>query len=150
MPQRAAAFEILKSVLDQRQPLDEAFARHTRDLAPRDRAYARALTALALRKKPEIDAIVHACLTRPLPPNARGVRHVLAIGIAQALFMDTAPHAVAATAVELARAKGFERQSGMVNAILRRVLREPHAFDAARATASLPRWLTGPWRNNFV
>ncbi len=145
MPQRAAAFEILRSVLDQRQALDEAFARHAAPLAPRDRAYARALTALALRRKPEIDAVIDACLERPLPPGARGVRHVLAIGIAQALFMDTAPHAVAATAVELARAMGFERQAGLVNAVLRRVLREPKAFDAARAQASLPGWLVDPW-----
>ena len=149
MPQRSAAFEILNSVLDQRQPLDEAFARHAGSLAPRDRAYARALTALALRRKPEIDAVIAACLSRPLPPAARGVRHVLAIGIAQALFMDTAPHAVAATAVELAKTMGFERQSGMVNAVLRRVLRDPKGFDAVRAKASLPGWLVGPWRSAY-
>lgn len=145
MPQRAAAFNVLKSVLDQRQPLDEAFARFTRELNPRDRAFVRALTALALRHKAEIDAVIAACLERPLPPGGRGVQHVLSLGVAQALFMETAPHAVAATAVELARAFGFTRHSGLVNAVLRRVLREPGAFDAVRASARLPAWMAEPW-----
>jgi 16S rRNA (cytosine967-C5)-methyltransferase len=149
MPQRAAAFEVLKSVLEQRQPLDEAFSRSTRDLSVRDRAFVRALTALALRHKPEIDCVIAACLERPLPANAKAVHHVLSIGVTQALYMETAPHAVAATAVELVRALGFTRYSGLVNAVLRRVLREPDKFAAVRAKAWWPAWLVEPWTEAY-
>lgn len=149
MPQRAAAFEVLKSVLEQRQPLDEAFSRSTRDLNVRDRAFVRALTALALRHKPEVDCVIAACLERPLPANAKAVHHVLSIGVTQALYMETAPHAVAATAVELVRALGFTRYSGLVNAVLRRVLREPDGFAAVRAKAWWPAWLVEPWAEAY-
>ncbi len=149
MPQRAAAFEVLKSVLEQRQPLDEAFSRATRDLNVRDRAFVRALTALALRRKPEIDCVIAACLERPLPGNAKAVHHVLSLGVAQALFMATAAHAVASTAVELVRSLGFPRYSGLVNAVLRRVLREPDAFAAVRAKAWWPAWLVEPWAEAY-
>jgi len=146
MPHRSAAYEILKAVLDRRQPMDEAFSRLTRDLPVRDRAFARALVALALRRKGEIDAVIDACLGHPLPPSARGVRHVLALGLTQAFYMSTAPHAVSSTSVALARDKGFARQSGLVNAVIRRVQRDPSAFDSVRRkAANLPAWILDSW-----
>ncbi|WP_337996557.1 RsmB/NOP family class I SAM-dependent RNA methyltransferase [Oleispirillum naphthae] len=150
MPHRAAAYEILKAVLDRRQPMDEAFSRLTRELPVRDRAFARALVALALRRKGEIDAVIDACLGRPLPPSARGVRHVLAIGLTQAFYMGTSPHAVSSTSVALARDKGFFRQSGLVNAVIRRVQRDPSAFDSVRRkAANLPDWLLASWTSAY-
>ncbi len=146
MTMRIAAFDIRRAVLDRKQPLDEAFARFTRELSPRDRAFVRALVALSLRRKGQLDATIDACLTHPLPASAAAARHVLALGLTQVLFMGTADHAAVSSSVDLARARGFERQSGLVNAVLRRVLREAEAFRQRTATArNLPDWLFADW-----
>ena len=149
MLSRDAAFEILKAVLDHKQPLDEAFSRRTAALEVRDRAFVRALVALALRRKGEIDAIIDACLDRPLSASATGIRHVLTLGLTQVLFMETAAHAAVATTVDLARTMGFTRQSGLVNAVLRRVLRNPNGFAAARAQPNAPDWLLAAWAADY-
>jgi 16S rRNA (cytosine967-C5)-methyltransferase len=146
MTTRIAAFDIRHSVLDRKQPLDEAFSRFTRDLPPRDRAFVRALVTLSLRRKGQLDAAIDACLAHPLPPSAVAVRHVLALGLTQVLFMGTADHAAVSSSVDLARARGFERQSGLVNAVLRRVLREAESFrPRIAAVRNQPDWLFDGW-----
>jgi 16S rRNA (cytosine967-C5)-methyltransferase len=146
MPTRLAAFDIRRSVLDRKQPLDEAFARFTRDLGPRDRAFVRALVSLSLRRKGGLDAVTDACLAHPLPPAAAAARHVLALGLTQVLFMGTADHAAVSSSVDLARARGLDRQSGLINAVLRRVLRDADGFRAIAADArNLPDWLLDGW-----
>ena len=56
--------------------------------------------------------------------TAAPVQLVLKMGMAQLLFLDLSQHAATDTAVELVKKIGFERQSGLVNAVLRRVIRE--------------------------
>jgi len=153
MPQstltRTVGFDILASILDNKQPLDEAFGRFIQPLAARDRAFVRAIVTLALRYKGEIDAIIDTCLSHPLPESAIRVRHILALGIVQTLYMGTADHAAVSTIVDLAKSKGFVKQSGLVNAILRRTLRSPDDFIAARQTPNAPEWLLSIWQQDY-
>ena len=116
-PTREAAFDLLSAVLDRRRPLEEALDALP-SLAPRDRAAAHRLAAAVLRRMGTLDAVLEPLLRRE-PPDP--VRHVLRIGAAGLLLLDTPSHAAVATAVALARARGLAPFTGLVNAVLRRI-----------------------------
>jgi 16S rRNA (cytosine967-C5)-methyltransferase len=137
-PTREAAFDILSGVLDRRRPLEEALDALPQT-APRDRAAAHRLAAAVLRRLGTLDAVLEPLLRRA-PPDP--VRHVLRIGAAGLLLLDTPRHAAVATAVALARARGLAPFAGLVNAVLRRVA---EAGPAALADLDAPRLDTPAW-----
>jgi len=146
---RATALDLLAAVLDHGRPLDEAVAGHAGlvALTPRDRAFARLMVATTLRRLGQIDAMLDACLERPLPERARPTRHALRLGICQLVFLGTAPHAAVDSAVTLAAARGGARFRGLVNAILRRLARTGAEIAAGQDAARLdtPDWLWKSW-----
>jgi len=75
------------------------------------------------------------------------VRHVLRIGAASLLLLDTPPHAAVATAVALARSRGLAPFAGLVNAVLRRVSAQgPSALDGLDGPRlDTPAWLWSAW-----
>jgi 16S rRNA (cytosine967-C5)-methyltransferase len=137
-PVREAAFDLLTAVLDHRRPLDDALD-SLPAAAPRDRAAAHRLAATVLRRLGTLDAVVEPYL-RKRPPEP--VRHILWIGAAGLLLLDTPEHAAVATAVELARSRRLAPFAGLVNAVLRRI-----AATGAAALTELdgPRLDTPPW-----
>jgi 16S rRNA (cytosine967-C5)-methyltransferase len=114
-PTRGAAFELLTSVLDRRRTLEDALDALP-ELASRDRAAAHRVAAAVLRRMGTLDAVLEPYL-RKAPPDP--VRHVMRIGAAGLLLLDTPSHAAVATAVALARARRLIPFAGMVNAVLR-------------------------------
>ncbi|MDE2515583.1 MAG: rRNA cytosine-C5-methylase [Rhodospirillales bacterium] len=137
-PTRAAAFELVGAVLDRHRALDDAL-----DALPvmeaRDRAAGHRLAAAVLRRLGTLDAALEPFLTRA-PPDP--VRHILRIGAAGLLLLDTPAHAGVATAVALAHARGLSRFAGLVNAVLRRLA---EAGSAALEGLDSPRLDTPPW-----
>jgi 16S rRNA (cytosine967-C5)-methyltransferase len=146
---RAIAFEVLHNVLDRRQPLEQALeAADISHLESRDRAFMRLLAATTLRQLGRIDAIIDACLERPLPRRAQAVRTLLRLGVCQLLFLETSPHAAVDTTVELLAARGGEAGfKGLVNAVLRRVDRQrtPLLDRTAAMSINTPAWLWDSW-----
>jgi len=147
---RRAALRLLSAVLKERRALDEALESEPAfaALGPQDRAYARNLVATALRRLGQIDAVIAACLEKPLPRSATALKDILRLGVAQLLFTRTAPHAAVDETVNLARTEGFGGFSGLVNAILRRLGRDGAAMIAADDAARIntPEWLWASWR----
>lgn len=142
-PTRSAAFTLLVTVLDRRESLGEALDR-LEGLAARDRAAAHRLAAATLRRLGSLDAVLEPFLRRE-PPLA--VRHILRLGAAGLLLLETAPHAAVTTAVELARAQKLEPFCPLVNAVLRRVAAEGPGLlgglDAPRLDT--PSWMWTSW-----
>ncbi len=137
-PTRDAALTLLAAVLDRHRSLDEALDALP-PLAARDRAAAHRLAATVLRRLGSLDAALEPYLAKapPLP-----VRHVLRIGAAGLLLLETPAHAAVATAVALARAHGLAPFAGLVNAVLRRLATaEPAALEGLDG----PRLDTPPW-----
>jgi len=150
---RVAAAEVLVSVLDDRRPLDEALAitPSFAALEGRDRAFARAIAAAALRRLGSVDAVLARFLERSLPESAAHGRAMLRIGAAQLLVLGTPAHAAVAETVAAANAlrqsRGFAK---LINAVLRRVAREGGAILAALPPgADLPAWLYTRWRASY-
>ncbi len=137
-PTRDAAFDLLTAVLDRRRPLEEALDALP-PAAARDRAAAHRLVAATLRRLGTLDAVLEPYLKKS-PPEP--VRHVLRLGAAGLLLLDTPPHAAVATAVGLARARRLHAFAGLVNAVLRRVA---EAGPAALAELDGPRLDTPAW-----
>ncbi len=142
-PTREAAFDLLSTVLDRRRSLEQALDTLP-EYAHRDRAAAHRLAAAVLRRMGTLDAVLEPYL-RKAPPDP--VRHVLHIGVAGLLLLDTPSHAAVATAVALARSRRLIPFAGMVNAVLRRVAEAGHAALAELDTPRLdtPAWLWASW-----
>ena len=142
-PTREAAFDLLTLVLVRRRSLEEALDALP-DIPSRDRAAAHRLAATVLRRTGTLDAVLEPFL-RKAPPEP--VRHVLRIGAAGLLLLDTPSHAAVATAVALARTKGLAPFAGLVNAVLRRVAEQGPATLADRDGPRLdtPAWLWASW-----
>ncbi len=142
-PTRDAAFALLSAVLDHHRPLEEALDALP-PLAARDRAAAHRLAAATLRRLGTLDAVLEPLL-RKAPPDP--VRHILRLGAAGLLLLDTPGHAAVATAVALARTCGFAPFTGLVNAVLRRVAAAgPAALEGLDGPRlDTPAWLWTAW-----
>lgn len=93
-----------------------------RGLSGRDAAFATDLTYTSLRWRGLADAVVEHAAGRAVSAIDVHARNVLRLATTSWLVHETAPHAVVATAVDLARAIGADRRGqGFVNAVLRRV-----------------------------
>jgi 16S rRNA (cytosine967-C5)-methyltransferase len=153
---RLAAY-ILKAVLHDKQPFDDAFATSSTkaafvSLEFRDRAFARAITAMALRRLGQIEDLLGRFLEKPLPAEAFEARFILISGVAQLAFMDVAPHAAISLAVEQAKGSRMARRyAGLVNAVLRKVSANATAIIAEQDAARLnvPAWLFARWAAHY-
>ena len=116
------AFDLLRAV-DER----DAYANLTlpgllrdRGLHGRDAAFATELGYGTLRGLGTYDAVLAACVDRPLGQVDPPVVDVLRLGVHQLLAMRVPAHASVAATVELARAVLGEGRASFVNAVLRR------------------------------
>ena len=150
---RSVAIDLIGTVLRRKRPLDEAIEENGEmaALPARDRAFARLLVAMVLRRLGQIDALIAHCLNTPLPPRAAPVHDMLRLGIAQLLFLRTPPHAAVATSVDLAEVRGFVSHKGLVNAVLRRLSQEGAALAAEQDAPRLntPQWLWRAWSEAY-
>ena len=145
---RIAAFEILKSI-DGGRYLDMAMRRAT-SLEPRDRAFARLLVTTCLRRGGQIDRILGTLMTKPPAGKARDAIHILRLGAAQLLFLETGAHAAVNSTVDLMRASGFDRLTGLTNAVMRRLSREAETLlSGTDVEDNLPDWLRKSWRQHY-
>jgi len=125
-PARHAAYDTLRAVTDR-----EAYANLVlpkllteRRLDARDAALATELAYGALRGRGTYDAILAACVDRPLAQLDPEVLDVLRLGAHQLLATRIPPHAAVDATVELAREVSHEGAARMVNAVLRKVGRD--------------------------
>ena len=145
---RMAAFEILKSI-DGGRYLDMAM-RRAAPLEPRDRAFARLLVTTCLRRGGQIDRILGTLMTKAPAGKARDALHILRIGAAQLLFLETGAHAAVNSTVELMRVSGFDRLTGLTNAVMRRLSREAESLlSGTDVEDNLPDWLRQSWRQQY-
>jgi 16S rRNA (cytosine967-C5)-methyltransferase len=143
LPARAAALDLLTSALSGRSGLDEGLSHPAlQALSGRDRAFARALVMATLRRLGPIDSALQSKVKKA-PPDK--VVQVLRLGVAQAFVLKTPAHAAVTTSVDLvAQDKGLAMFKGLVNAVLRGLVREPPELDDPELLA--PSWLYARWR----
>lgn len=121
-------------------------ARAARNADPRDRALLSATLFASSRWWLRFDAALARLIDKPLPPKAREIRALLVLGFVQIEILGMPEYAVVAACVDAARLLGQPRLAALVNAVLRRYLRERVELlaDLDRDVVSRhahPRWL---------
>lgn len=144
---RADAARALTRIALDGVSLRHAFdARASRSADPRDRALLSATLFASSRWWLRFDAALTHLLESPLPTRAREIRSLLVLGFVQIDVLEMPDYAVVAACVDAARLLGQPRLAGLVNAVLRRFLREREALkrqldeDPVTRLAH-PRWL---------
>jgi 16S rRNA (cytosine967-C5)-methyltransferase len=135
--------------------LEDALAQAGRDAAldGADTALARAIATATFRRLGFLKRVLAARLSQGLPEDQPRLVAVLATGAAQILDLNVPDHAAVDLGVRLAKGDPqLQHLSGLVNAVLRRIVRE-HAEILAEMTDPLahntPDWLAGRWRDAY-
>lgn len=137
---RVAAARVLDAVLHRGRSLRAEFARVLPTLPdPRDRALVEAICFAALRQRARADAALAAWMGKPLAKRDGELRALLHAGFAQLDPLGLPPHAAVDATVAASRALDRAHQSGLVNALLRRALRE--GLPPAAVEGDWPAWL---------
>jgi len=115
---RRAALQLLDSVLRRGQTL-EAAAASVRGLSPPDRALAVAIAGEALRRLPDLDALIDGATRQRLPDDSKA-RMVLRLALAQKVGLGTPEHALVSTALPLVDGGPRRLVHGVLGTLLRR------------------------------
>ncbi|HWI06201.1 MAG TPA: 16S rRNA (cytosine(967)-C(5))-methyltransferase RsmB [Solirubrobacteraceae bacterium] len=153
-PARRVAFAVVRRVFEQGAYADRALHAEARGLDPRERGLAMQLAYGTVQRRLALDHMIEQ-LARPVGGLDARTLAALRLGLYQLAHLDNAaPHAVVGEAVELA--KGRKGGHKLVNAVLRRALREgipPLPADDTPAGAavahSYPPWLVELWWERF-
>ena len=149
---RATAAEVVDSVVTRGQSLDRALAEHEKRVAARDQALLRNLSYGTLRNHWHLQAWIHSLLSRPLKKRDSCVNSLLAVGLFQLSDTRIPDHAVVSETVEATRQLRRPKLAGLVNAILRRYLREgvdEKAITGEEAEYDHPAWFIEMLRKDW-
>lgn len=116
---RRAALALLDAVLRKGLPLEAAGSAAARLPRADDKAFALAIASEALRRLPDLDALIDSATPKRLPDDARA-RGVLRIALVQALRMGTPPHAAISTALPMVESGPRRLVHGVFGALMRR------------------------------
>jgi 16S rRNA (cytosine967-C5)-methyltransferase len=139
-PSRRAALRLLDAVLRKGLPLEAALDAAARDLdRADDRGFAHAIAAEALRRLPDLDALIDGATKQRLPDDAKA-RFALRIALVQALALGTPAHAAISTVLPLVDGGPRRLVHGVFGALMRSgaVLRSP---------PTLPEHVEARWRS---
>src|SRR6476619_6139379 len=134
---RRAALQMLDAVLRRGQTL-EAASGTVRNLSSPDHALAVAIAGEALRRLPDLDALIDGATRQRLPDDSKA-RMVLRLALAQKVGLGTPEHALVATALPLV--DGGPRR--LVHGVLGTLLRKGVTFSDADP---LPELVEQRWR----
>ena len=124
---RRAALRLLDAVLRRGETLDVAFNGATKDVRKfEDKALARAIAAEVLRWMVDLDGLIDSATKKPLPDDAK-VRMVLRMMLAQWLRLQTPPHAVVATGLDLLAGGPRRLAHGVFSTLTKREVALPPA-----------------------
>lgn len=157
-PARTVAYDVVLATFEDGAFTDSALrvAADAAGLEGRERAQAQRLTFGAVQRRGTTDAVIAKLARRPAQRMDPPVRTALRLGLYELLFSDAAAdHATVDQTVELVRRGGAPHAAGLINAVMRRAVRERPDLLAelrdegdARAAArahSAPAWLAEMW-----
>ncbi len=147
LPLRAVAARLLARLCVGRGSLSEALPEADAALSDsRDRAMLRLMLYETLRTFYRREAALASLLQRPLAVQAKEIEALLLLGLTQLDQGIDSDYAVVDASVDAARALGYPQLAGLVNALLRRALRESSSLYADALTNDQnrfdhPQWL---------
>lgn len=151
---RALAAKAVHRVAVGHHSLNQVMAGVLESAIPRDRALIQELSYGTLRWLPRLSALTALLLHKPFKEKDRDVANLLHVALYQLLYTQVADHAVVNEAVELSRALGKPWAAPVVNAALRRFLRERDALlrrldEDPVSRFAHPAWLLGKLQRDW-
>jgi 16S rRNA (cytosine967-C5)-methyltransferase len=149
---RWIAVQAILQVLDQGRSLDEIFNSdwyQSLVLEKRDRALSRELVFGFCRWYFALSTLLASRLQKPLRARDRDIEVILILGLYQLLVMNTDPHAAVNETVKLALAQKKSWARGLVNALLRGVIRDKIVLDSSSPAQAYPDWIMSRIRRDW-
>ena len=147
-PARLAAFGVLRKVESGGYASDLLLSRSV-GLDSRDAGLASEIVFGVLRYQSQLDYLIERYSGRKLRLDPE-VRIALRMGIYQLRYLERIPpHAAVAESVELVKRARKHSATGFVNAVLRKVDREPVEWPNRQVELSCPEWLLARWERNY-
>ncbi len=141
---RANSAKALFDILEQGQSARQVLPKYQQALNQKDKAWLQHAVYGVLRELPQYQHWVRTSLDKPLKGNKKVLEHLLMVGFYQLYAMRVADHAAVSSTVEAASILGGQGLKGLINAVLRRFVRDDLAQQKVTgdaAQAGLPKWL---------
>ena len=142
---RAAAALNLHRVRDQGQSLTRVLQQPQAARTPADQALIQEMTYGALRLLPRLEALAGRLLNRPVKTSDRDLEALILVGLYQLIAMKIPAHAAVSATVDASRLLGKPDKAPLVNALLRRFLRERETLLTEIEHEPGARWLFPDW-----
>jgi len=139
-------------VVNQGRSLDEILASdwyRSLTASPRDLAFSRELAYGFCRWYFALAALLAGRLQKPLRDRDRDIEVILMLGLYQLLSMKVDAHAAVNETVQLAREQGKNWASGLINAVLRGVIRDGVSLDENAASGTYPGWMQARFERDW-
>ncbi|MEX0872897.1 MAG: 16S rRNA (cytosine(967)-C(5))-methyltransferase RsmB [Aquisalimonadaceae bacterium] len=153
MSARWAAARVLVQVIRDGRSVSDVLPSAVAALPEAERGLAQELVFGTLRWAPRLDALLDSVLQRPLRRRDMDVRALAMMGIYQCMETRVPDHAAVSATVDTARRLRQPWAPGLVNAVLRRFLREretlQRALDSEPARFAHPQWLIDSLRQDW-
>ena len=152
---RLAAATVLAEVIGSGRGMDEAFASvaNQSKLAPtaeRDRALARSIVIVSLRRLGTIRKLLTQLLERGWPRKSGSLEWVLIVTAAQILFLDIPDHAAVNSCVQAVRLDPAAMPfAALANAVARNLTRSRDRLESEDPFIDTPGWLAARWRRSY-
>ena len=143
---RAVAARVVAGVVADGQSLNDILSPALDGLEDsRDRSLTQALVYGTLRFQPRLQLILDQLLDKPLKTREAELNGLLLVGLHQISGMGIPDHAAVASTVDAVARISRQRARGLVNAVLRRYLREREALEAIAESSPAGRYSHPDW-----
>ncbi|MDH3534373.1 MAG: 16S rRNA (cytosine(967)-C(5))-methyltransferase RsmB [Gammaproteobacteria bacterium] len=141
---RWIALQVMLQVLSHGRSLDDIFVSdwyRSLTASARDLAFSRELAYGLCRWYFALSSLLASRLQKPLRQRDRDVEVMLLLGLYQLLIMQTGAHAAVNETVSLAQMQNKHWARGLINAVLRTVIRDGVELTATARAQSYPDWM---------
>lgn len=130
MQTRALAALIINEVIIKQTALSFVLERHLKQITDtKDRAFVQELCYGVLRWQPQLNTCLNIMLNKPMKSKDQDVRALLWLGLYQIRHQRTPEHAAVSATVDACLDLKKPWAKGIINALLRRFIREQEQFD---------------------
>jgi 16S rRNA (cytosine967-C5)-methyltransferase len=142
---RAAAARAVFAVLGRGRSLTEALSGLSSLADVRDPPLVQELSYGTVRLLPRLEVLAGLLMHKPLRPEEGELKALILVGLYQIAATRIPPHAAVTATVEATRLLGKDWAAGLVNALMRRFLRERARLGAQAERTPEGRWLFPAW-----
>ena len=120
-------------------------------LDKRDKSFVYLLINSSIRRHKQAQKIYTKYAKQGINPRNRYLNSILLIATVQLIWLEIVPYAVINEAVSQAKLFINEKQSRLVNAILRKIIQNKKEFShiISNETSNLPEWLFNSWTSLY-